>query len=487
MTRRRLAALAVAASLIWSVTYVAQGQAPLTDREALEAIGQILIDQGIVASPCGQPICPPTTTTASTTTTVAPSTTTLPPTTTTTVAPTTTTIAPTTTTTVAPTTTTVPPTTTTTAPGGCQGTSVAAGANLVTVANSQPAGATFCLAAGTYQVTAAIPFQSGDKWIGAANRGSILTGGGTTQYLVTATTQNVLLRSMVLERFNNPIQQGINTGAQTFWTLDNVELRLNTTGWHTHNDSRVINSYIHHNRQLGLGGSGDRALIENNEIAFNNDAGLYDWGFEAGGSKWVNAANLTVRGNYSHNNCGPGLWTDGTGNVSITYENNRTDNNHGPGIMHEIGGSAVIRNNTAAGNAFGDASSGTSCTQPSISSGYGGGILVADSHDVEVYGNTLTGNDGGVVMINDNRGTGVDPYNNNVHDNTISIPSNTGYRAAGCNDVVGTFCYSAGANNRFTNNDYVVNGVANPFRWDGADRNWTYWRAEGFDLTGSIS
>jgi hypothetical protein len=486
MTRRRLAALTVAVMLIAGVA-VGQVVNPQTELEAARAA--LMSAQGRLDGLGGDisealarvenALAAITTTTAGTTTTVIVTTTTVAPTTTATTLPSTTT-------TVAPTTTTVPPTTTTTTlPGGCQGTQVAAGANLVTVANAQPAGTTFCLASGTYQVTAAIPFQTGDKWIGATGAASILTGGGTTQYLVTATTQNVLLRNLVLERFNNPIQQGINTGAQTFWTLDNVELRFNTTGWHTHDDSKVINSYIHHNRQLGLGGGGDRVLIQNNEISWNNSAGQYDWGFEAGGSKWVNAADLIVRNNYSHHNCGPGLWTDGTGNVRILYEGNRTDTNHGPGIMHEIGGSAVIRNNTATGNAWGNGQG--ICTSPGTQGGYGGGILIPDSHDVEVYGNTLTGNDGGVVIIEDNRGTGVDAYNIHVHDNLISVPSNTGYRAAGCNDNVDGRCYTAAANNRFTNNDYVVNGVANPFRWDKADRNWAYWQAEGFDLTGSLS
>jgi hypothetical protein len=359
---------------------------------------------------------------------------------------------------------------------------VAAGANLATVASNNPAGTTFCLASGTYQITAAIPFQNGDKWIGATGAASILTGGGTTQYLVTATTQNVLLKNLILERFNNPVQQGINTGSQTFWTLDNVEIRFSTTGWHTHDDSRVINSYIHHNRQLGLGGQGDRVLIEGNEIAFNNCDGAYDWGWEAGGSKWVNAADLTVRNNFSHHNGGPGLWTDGNGNIRVTYENNRTDDNHGPGIMHEISQSAVIRNNSAARNAWGDGF----CKSAGTKSGYGGGILIPDSKDVEVYGNTLIGNDGGVVIIESSRGDGFDVRNMNIHDNTISIPSNSGYRAAGCNDNYDGRCYTAAANIRFTGNRYTVNGVANPFRWDGGDRSWAYWQAEGFDLTGSI-
>jgi parallel beta-helix repeat protein len=44
----------------------------------------------------------------------------------------------------------------------------------------------------------------------------------------------------------------------------------------------------------------------NNEIAYNNTVfGDPFWG--AGGSKWVYANGLIVRGNFSHHNIGPGL------------------------------------------------------------------------------------------------------------------------------------------------------------------------------------
>lgn len=91
--KRYIAGVVTAVMLLTALGAVAQ--TPMTDREALEAIGDILVQQGIVL---------PTTTAPSTTTTTAA------PTTTTTVAPTTTTTqAPTTTTTVPPTTTTTQP------------------------------------------------------------------------------------------------------------------------------------------------------------------------------------------------------------------------------------------------------------------------------------------------------------------------------------------------------------------------------------------
>lgn len=425
-----------------------------------------------------------------TTTTAPPATTTTTEPTTTTEAPTTTTEAPTTTT-AAPTTTTTAPTTTTSPPAACNGVQVAAGANLVTVANAHPAGTTFCLAAGTYQVTAEIPFQSGDEWIGALGSGgqrlSILTGGGTTQYLVKATSDNVLLRNVIAERFNNALQQGINTGAQTFWTFDNVEVRFNTAhGIHTHNNSKVINSYIHHNGQMGLGGNGDNVLIENNEIAFNNPDANTAPGWEGGGTKWVHAANLVVRGNYSHHNCGNGLWVDGTGNTNFLFEDNISEDNWATGIFAEISnGPGVIRNNEVRRNTFGQFTATPAC--PATGGAGNGGIRVNDSRDVEVYGNIVEDNDGGISSTDADRGAN-DPNVTGlyVHDNTVRWSS--GFH--GLQDTASTCCgtpFTAAANNRYENNDYVYGGSdPTPFEWAG-DKTFAQWQAAGHDLTGTYT
>ena len=385
------------------------------------------------------------------------------------------------------TTTTIP--TTTTAPSACVGVQVTAGSGLGSAMSAAPAGTTFCLGAGIFLISAALPFQSNDKVIGArgptGERLSILSGGGTTSYLVTATNSGVLIQGLVIERFANASQQGVNTGAQTAWTWDDLEVRENAGhGIHTHDDSKVTNSWIHHNHQAGLGGSGDRVLIEGNLIEWNNYLGEFDWGFEAGGSKWVNAAGLIVRNNVSRNNCGPGLWTDGTGNVGITYQNNVVTDNHGPGIMHEIGGAAVIVGNTASGNAFGNARSSTSCVSPGTTGGFGGGILISDSRDTEAFGNTLSDNDGGIVVINDARGTGIHPVNLNIHDNDITNAAG-GYHAAGCKDnEAGSICYDAASNNHWDGNDYHT-ADSTPFEWLDAERTWAAWQGFGFDLAGA--
>jgi hypothetical protein len=73
---------------------------------------------------------------------------------------------------------------------------------------------------------------------------------------------------------------------------------------------------------MGFRGAGGNILIEGNEISHNNYAGFDPfWG--GGGSKWVYTSHLIVRGNYSHDNLGPGLWTD-INNIHTLYPSFRT-------------------------------------------------------------------------------------------------------------------------------------------------------------------
>ena len=60
-----------------------------------------------------------------------------------------------------------------------------------------------------------------------------------------------------------------------------------------------------------------------------------------------------MRGNYSHDNNGTGMWTD-IDNIHTLYENNVVAHNTMAGISHEISYDAIIRNNTLIGNGAGD-------------------------------------------------------------------------------------------------------------------------------------
>jgi hypothetical protein len=282
----------------------------------------------------------------------------------------------------------------------------------------------------------------------------------------------VTVRNLVVEKYASIAGYGaINAisdsgGPSSGWVVDSSEIRFNHgMGLRISNSVQVKTNKIHDNGQMGLGGSGNGVLIENNEIYKNNYAG-YQWAWEAGGDKFTYSKNLTIRGNYAHDNMGPGLWTD-INNDYVLIENNHTARNKMAGIMHEISFHATIRNNLVEDDGF--TPSGTSIW-------YGNGILVSNSSDVEVYGNTVTNCVNGIAGIQSERGNAPDgtPYtlkNLNVHDNTVTQQAN--YAAGIVKSAVFDNSVYTSWNNHFQNNTFILSvSTGKYFYWLGEP--WTY-------------
>jgi parallel beta-helix repeat protein len=238
---------------------------------------------------------------------------------------------------------------------------------------------------------------------------------------------------------------------------------------------QVLNNNIHHNDQIGVRGSGDGIVFQGNEVAYNNPSWHYDFtgkGRELGGIKFSHTHNLVARGNYVHDNNGAGLWTD-IDNIDALYEGNRVERNAAPGIFHEVSYRAVIRNNVVQGNGFARGSSM-----------YGGGILISNSKDVEVYGNTVTGNKMGITANQADRGSGkygvYAVQNLHVHDNTVQTAGQTGLQS-------GAAAAYTSWNNRFRNNTYLsLRSNASPFFWMNSRKTVAQWKAYGHDATGKF-
>jgi parallel beta-helix repeat protein len=235
---------------------------------------------------------------------------------------------------------------------------------------------------------------------------------------------------------------------------------------------RVLNNHVVSHGQIGIAGSGDNVLIESNEIGFNNTHG-FSWGWEGGGTKWVRTHDLVVRRNHVHSNNGPGLWTD-ISNMRSLYEENVVEDNTNMGIFHEISYDAIIRNNTVRRNGFADSRWL-----------WGSGILIAGSPNVEIYGNIVEDNAGGIGAIQQNRGSGdYGPYklrNLWVNGNTVrkQIGQSGVARDDGDEDV-----FTAAGNNRFDNNTYILDSLSRSrFAWNG-NRNWDTWRGFSQDANG---
>jgi parallel beta-helix repeat protein len=240
---------------------------------------------------------------------------------------------------------------------------------------------------------------------------------------------------------------------------------------------QVLGNYVHHQGQLGIAGGGNYLLVQNNEIAYNNTAG-FTTGWEAGGSKFVYTDGLVVRGNFSHHNHGAGIHAD-IDNINALIETNRVEDNDWRGIFYEISYKAVIRNNIARRNGF---------KLPTLAGPVdGAGILISNSRDVEIYGNTLENNRTGIGAYESDRGSGAygkhDLVNLYVHDN--SVVQTTG-RAAGVTQNVGSNAVFTSQNNRFAHNSYDLGSATRFYRWMNSDRTTSEWKGYGLDVTGSF-
>jgi parallel beta-helix repeat protein len=290
------------------------------------------------------------------------------------------------------------------------------------------------------------------------------------------TADNVTVSGLIIEMYAGVSQQGaINAQGRTGWIITGNEIRKNHgPGITVGSRAQVRQNYVQNNGQIGIVGSGDDILIENNEVYHNNTAHYYPL-WEAGGVKFTFTSNLVVRGNFVHANGGPGLWTD-QDNVNTLYENNTSDDNDWMGIIHEISYSAIIRNNIVRRNGFG---------YPDWIAG--AGILVAGSPDVEIYGNSLDGNADGIGAMQQNRGSGAyGPYevwNLWVHDNFIA--NSAGW--TGLVQDVGDTAPFTSRNNRFERNHYQLGSNPLPFTWMNLELDQRGWTGFGLDTTGTFA
>jgi hypothetical protein len=366
---------------------------------------------------------------------------------------------------------------------------ISPGQSIQAKVNAYPAGTQFLIKAGTYYGQTVIP-KSGNVFVGEA--GAVLDGQNGKAYAFDGTHKpypaNVRIKGLTIQHYSSPQLMGAIQAGKPIdyvgqqdesigWVIENCEIRYNAaSGVRIGHKTQVLNNNIHHNLQLGISGNGDSVLIQNNELAYNNYTQKYKMDFAAGGAKLTKTRWLVVRGNHAHDNWGFGLWTD-VKNIYVLYENNLTEDNASAGIMHEISYDAIIRNNTSRRNGF---------QRDWL---VGAGILVSASANVQVYGNTVTGNKQGIVAIQQNRiVNGVD-YTKNlknlyVHDNQVTIVKDGRSGIASGTGDVGVW---TSRNNRFQHDTYyLANAGTNPFIWKDGPSTVSEWKSYGQDTSGTF-
>jgi parallel beta-helix repeat protein len=303
---------------------------------------------------------------------------------------------------------------------------------------------------------------------------------------------NVTVRNLIVEKYAIPDQFGA-IGDQypgEGWVLQNNETRLNHgLGLRVSTNGQVLDNYTHDNGEMGMGGSGTNILVQGNEIAHNSYTGT-DHNFECGGFKFANTEGLTVRNNYSHDNIGPGMWTD-VSSIRTLYENNRVMNNTGAGIFYETSYDAIIRNNTILNN-------GSFSPDDWF---WNAQLQIAASQNVEAYGNVIlvnsANNGNGIMLIQQNRSGEPCTYgpcrvvNNFIHDNIIIV---TGTRwhgsSGGAQDYTGQGdLFAPTSNNRFVGNQYYVTDLKSAayWQWGNASQTFSGFKLLGLEPTGTVS
>ncbi len=390
-----------------------------------------------------------------------------------------------------------PPTTTpppTTLPPGI---AIAPGQSIQALVNANPIGTTFIIKAGTHIRQSVIP-KSGDRFIGEP--GAVLDGQGVAPYAFAKGAppypSNVTIQSLKITGYAPPVQSGtIDAGGYspsegtTGWVIDNNEVSYNGEyGIRIGNSTQITNNKVHHNKRLNLAGSGNGTTIASNEIAFGNHLSAFNSNFEAGGTKFALTDGLALRNNYVHDNVGVGIHMD-ENNINTIIESNRIDRNGSEGIAIEISYKTTIFNNTVTNNGWADPRNRYTFI-------WNAGIGIHASPNVEVYGNTVSGNYAGVVAIDQNRSTDFAKYgphvtsNLYVHNNIITqtnLPRNVNelsVAAGAASDIAGNTAMFTGRNNRFTGNTYYLARNPWPFAWMFSPRTEAQWKAYGQDLTG---
>jgi len=369
---------------------------------------------------------------------------------------------------------------------GCSGVTVTPTDDVQAMLDARPTGTTFCFQVGEYVLKSFIFPKTHDRLIGLP--GAVLTGqdtyaGGIKGYGGSTGQHDVTVRGFTIEHFLNDWTSGSLASIEPGWnwTIENNEVRYNNqAGVEVNNGSIVRGNNIHHNGRIGItGGPVNGVRIKGNEIAFNN-TGSYDVNEHAGGTKItggsVGSSNIVFRRNRVHDNTGIGLWID-TNVRHVTFERNTIENNSSIGIFYETSSDSVIRNNTLRNNASDYA--GKSCF-------WGAQIHLNDSQNVEIYGNTVSSSDGsnGICAVDIDRTTSGSSkvVNLYVHDNVVKV------RLSGTTGLAGRpSSYDASAHNRFAHNTYYVTNKSNKaWSWSTYPVTWRRWHRYGNDRSGSL-
>lgn len=241
--------------------------------------------------------------------------------------------------------------------------------------------------------------NSNDVFVGGYSRevGSTLSGNysGYPWAIASDGAANVTIEYLTIEKYQPVVDQvAINQGGDTGWTIQYNTITLNVPGGGAFagTDSVLKDNCMTMNGQYGFQSAAAvtadsltkgpyNVTIEDNEISYNDTCDLsgkinnsaVGWddynpvpekyrnarcgpvtgdGNQGGFKLWA-TDGVTIRGNYIHNNWGPGGWAD-TDNANTTWTDNVIADNESVGIIEEISYNFSITDNYLVNNGWTD-------------------------------------------------------------------------------------------------------------------------------------
>jgi parallel beta-helix repeat protein len=297
------------------------------------------------------------------------------------------------------------------------------------VVDAHRAGTTYLVKAGTHLRNFSVQPKSGDAFCGEP--GAVLDGGRSLKSAFSGGAMRVTLDSLTVRSYSSDRQGAAIQPAPraSGWVVRNISALHNSwAGLLVADGMRILGGHYNDNDQLGIGGNAatgivldglddDPATLDGPELARNHTLHA-SCDFESGGMKW-DVGQVTVRNAYVHDNDCRGLWADINAHDAL-IEHNLVEDNRAEGILYEISRDAVIRNNRVYRNG--------------LRAGgwyWDGGIVVASSFNVEVYGNRLSGNYNGITGTQQDRPDSTPPQHLldhvQVHDNLICATGDGGH------------------------------------------------------------
>lgn len=288
----------------------------------------------------------------------------------------------------------------------CSGKDVYPSQDIVKVAASSPKGTTFCVHDGTYNISRPIDLSDGDTFIGVYSdstrpvistaRSPQVINAGPSDW---ATIQGLTITGAVGGNYCEPAcGQGIRGGEEL----------------------TVVNSRITGNQNNGIGGVGPGLLVKNSIIDRNGSRSFTSLDGGVSSSAGIKSMEpMTVIDSRISDNYWNGVWCDGQCGA-LSVKNNVISGNGKAGVHDEIStGPAVITGNTIQRNGILD------------DANFHAGILIANSTNVKVSGNTFGQNVSHGVQVFNNKSRSPKPKKVKVRDNNMKGNAVTGCSFSG--------------------------------------------------------